>query len=112
APAQLVQGLGERREAGLSFRIVLGPIHEHTDASHPLALLRPRRKRPRRRAAKQRDERAAPDHSITSSASASSLSGTLTPSVLAVLRVSTNSNLVGCTTGKSAGLAPLRIRPT
>ena len=33
------------------------------------------------------------------------------PSVLAVLRLITNSNLVGCSTGRSAGLAPLRIFP-
>jgi hypothetical protein len=31
--------------------------YEHADAPHALALLRPRRERPRRRAAKQRDER-------------------------------------------------------
>ena len=30
---------------------------------------------------------------------------------LAVLRLMTNSNVVGCTTGRSAGLAPLRIFP-
>src|SRR5437899_10820330 len=34
------------------------------------------------------------------------------PSVLVVLRLTTSSNLVGCCTGRSAGLAPLRIRPT
>ena len=39
APAQLLQGLCERREAGLSFRVVHGQIHEHADASHPLRLL-------------------------------------------------------------------------
>src|SRR6516225_3951779 len=50
-------------------------------------------------------------HSITSSASASRLSGIDRPSALAVLRLMTNSNLVGCTTGKSAGFSPLRIRP-
>ena len=33
------------------------------------------------------------------------------PSALAVLRLITNSNLVDCTTGRSAGLSPLRIRP-
>src|SRR6187551_341616 len=46
-------------------------------------------------------------HSITSSASASSLSGTMRPSALAVLRLRTSSNLVGCITGRSAGLVPL-----
>src|SRR5215831_11617610 len=48
-------------------------------------------------------------HSITSSASASSLSGTVRPSALAVLRLTVSSNLVGCITGNSAGFAPLRI---
>src|ERR1700756_5683706 len=42
-------------------------------------------------------------HSITSSASASSLSGMVRPSVFAVLRLITNSNLVDCSTGRSAG---------
>jgi hypothetical protein len=51
-------------------------------------------------------------HSITSSTSASNLSGTFRPSVLAVLRLMSNSNLVGCTTGRSDGTAPLRIVPT
>src|SRR5262249_50631139 len=46
-------------------------------------LLRARRDRPRRRAAEQRDE-LAPLHSITSSARARSVSGTVRPSVLAV----------------------------
>jgi tripartite-type tricarboxylate transporter receptor subunit TctC len=48
---------------------------------------------------------------ITSSASASSLSGTFRPRAFAVLRLMTSSNLVGRMTGRSAGLAPLRIRP-
>src|SRR6516165_9465264 len=42
-------------------------------------------------------------HSITSSARASSVGGTVRPSVLAVLRLITNSNLVDCMTGRSAG---------
>jgi hypothetical protein len=51
-------------------------------------------------------------YSITSSAMASSLSGTSRPSALAVLRFMTSSNLVGCRTGRSPGLSPLRMRPT
>src|SRR5262249_28575906 len=54
-------------------------------------LLRARRERPRRRAAEERDKLAAAAHSITSSASASSLSGIWRPSVLAVLRLITGS---------------------
>src|SRR5262245_54261055 len=50
-------------------------------------------------------------YSITSSAVASNLSGTVRPSILAVEALMTSSNLLDCTTGKSAGLAPLSIRP-
>src|SRR5262249_29840567 len=75
-------------------------------------LLRSRRERPHgRRTAKERDERA-PLHSITSSASATNLSGIRRPNVLEVLRLITSSNLVGRSTGKSEGFSPLRIRPT
>jgi hypothetical protein len=49
---------------------------------------------------------------ITSSASSSSDGGIVIPSALAVLRLITNSNLVTCSTGRSAGLAPLRILST
>src|SRR6516164_10235757 len=38
-----------------------------------------------------------------------STSGTVRPSALAVLRLITSWNLVGCWTGRSAGLAPFRI---
>src|SRR5262245_44831432 len=51
-------------------------------------------------------------HSITSSARASSDGGIVRPSAFAVLRLMTRSNFVGCSTGKSAGLAPLRILST
>jgi hypothetical protein len=50
-------------------------------------------------------------YSITSSAIASSIGGTSMPSVLAVCWLIANSNLVDCTTGKSAGLVPLRTSP-
>jgi hypothetical protein len=51
-------------------------------------------------------------YSMTSSANASSFGGTLTPSAFAVLRLITKSNLVGCWTGRSPGLLPLRMRST
>src|SRR2546425_794041 len=50
-------------------------------------------------------------YSITSSAMVSSPGGKLRPNALAVLRLITNSNLVDCMTGRSAGFSPLRIRP-
>ena len=49
-------------------------------------------------------------YSITSSASASTCGGNSMPSAFAVLRLTTNSNFADCTTGKSAGFSPLRIR--
>jgi hypothetical protein len=47
---------------------------------------------------------------MTSSASNCIELGTSRPSALAVCRLMTNSNLVDCTTGRSAGLEPFRIR--
>src|SRR5262249_23311175 len=101
-------------DAGLSFCVIRDP-HQHADASHTLGLLRARRERPCRRAAEKRDELAAihlRGHSITSSATKRKSRGIVSPSSLAVFRLMTNSNLVGCPTGKSAGLAPLRILST
>src|SRR5262249_21423372 len=69
-------------------------------------------KRPRgRRAAEQRDERA-PLHSITSSARNRMDVGNSIPSAFAVLRLRASSNVVACSTGRSIGLAPLRILTT
>ena len=51
-------------------------------------------------------------HSITSSARASNACGTVTPSARAVIRLTIRSNLVGCSTGRSAGFAPRRILST
>ena len=50
--------------------------------------------------------------SITWSARASTDGGIVRPRALAVLRLMTSSNFVGCSTGRSAGLAPLRILST
>jgi len=51
-------------------------------------------------------------HSITSSAATSSVCGIVSPSSFAVLRLMINSNLVGCSTGRSLGLAPRKILST
>ena len=51
-------------------------------------------------------------YSITSSARASSVGGTVTSIAFAVFRLTTNSNLVGCSTGRSASLAPFARRST
>jgi hypothetical protein len=52
------------------------------------------------------------DHWITSSARSSNEGGIVSPSAFAVFRLITNSNLVGCSIGRSPGLAPLRILST
>src|SRR5207253_1357510 len=108
----LGQPLRERRNVFQSSLISLDRAHQHANAPHPLRLLlRTCRERPCRRAAEQRDELAAP-HSITSSARASRLSGTVRPIALAVLRLITSSYLVGACTGRSPGFSPLRMRST
>jgi len=50
-------------------------------------------------------------YSITSSARARIEGGMVRPSALAVFKLTTNSKVVGCCTGRSAGLAPFRIFP-
>src|SRR5262249_354053 len=72
-------------------------------------LLRTRGDWPRtRRAAEQRHELAS-SHSIRSSASNGIELGTSMRSALDVCMLITNSNLVDCNPGRSAGFAPLRI---
>ena len=58
------------------------------------------------------NERVMHSYSITSSALASSDGGTVRPSVLSVFILITSSNLVGCSTGRSEGLVPLRTLST
>src|ERR1700681_2192908 len=50
-------------------------------------------------------------YSITSSARERRSSETFRPRALAVFRLITSSNLVGCKTGSSAGFAPFRTLP-
>src|SRR5262249_2954863 len=109
-PTQVRKRLSERSDASLRHGIVFVGPHEHAAAPDAVALLRPRRVRPRRRASKPRDE-LPPSHSITSSASASSVSGTVRPSALAVFRLRINCTFVFGWTGRSLGSAPLRMRP-
>jgi hypothetical protein len=63
-PTQARKRLQERRDVRQT-RGRAAP-QEHADAPHAVALLRPRRERPRRRAAEERDEIAASNHSISS----------------------------------------------
>src|SRR5205807_1284004 len=112
-PTQLRQPLREPGQLGLPLRIAFVRAHQHADAPHALAQLRACRERPCCRGdAQQRDELATPHHSITSSARTSKVGGTSKPSALAVLRLMMVSYLVGASTGRSAGLAPRKMRST
>src|SRR5262249_53646999 len=106
--ASLRQSLAQGGEAA-AHRIAGRHGAEISDDGHP-RLLPARHERPRGSAAEQRDELAAL-HSTTSSARASSVGGISNPMRLAVLRLITSSNFVDWMTGRSAGLAPLRMRP-
>ncbi len=53
-----------------------------------------------------------PRYLITLSALASTFGGIVTPICLAVFRLITSSNFLGCSTDRSAGLAPFRILST
>src|SRR5262249_52021333 len=101
----------ERCQSILTFRVLGSPVHEDADPPHAIWLLRTGRERTSRRAAEQRDELAA-FHSITSSARRMNDSGIASPMVFAVLRLMLRSNLIGCSTGSSAGLVPRKILST
>src|SRR5262249_53317343 len=108
--AELAQALTEGFDC---IRKHVRTVPQKTDAVD-LFPMRGKRPNRRHRAAEQCYELASLDfraHSITSSAATCRLTGTGSPSALAVLRFIVSPNLVGCTTGRSAGFSPLRIRP-
>src|SRR5262249_27702139 len=107
--AGLFQALAE---CGQMLRIRTGEGYVQKANHRQRRLLCARRERPRHRTAEQRDELAALHHSITWSVRASNVVGTSRPSALAVIRLMTRSNLVGCSTGRSAGFAPRKILST
>src|SRR6516225_1418990 len=110
-PTRLLQGLRESGQPREPFSIVRGKRCEDANAPHPVRPLRPRRERQCCRSSAYKRNELTPPHSITSSAAFNRPFGTLRPSAFAVLRLMTSSNFVPCTTGKSAGFSPLRIRP-
>src|SRR5262249_449074 len=107
--AQLAQAFPNRVELHSRLRRLQRTRHQHANPRNCPRLLGTASQWPCSRTAEQRDELAAL-HSITSSASASNVAGTSRPSALALLRLSTNSNLLDWVTGRSAGCSPLRIR--
>jgi hypothetical protein len=110
-PAQLAQPVQKGGDAGLILGAGNRERHEHPNAPHALWLLPPRRNRPRSCCAPEERDEFATGHSMTSSASASIVGNTVRPRVRAVFKLRASSNRDGCITGRSAGLAPLRMRP-
>src|SRR3989442_8121334 len=83
-----------------------GPEEQHPIAGLVHRLLRPGRERRGEESHCASDKGAPIHHSITWSARESTDCGIVRPSAFAVLRLITSSNLVGCSTGRSAGFAP------
>src|SRR5262249_6332773 len=107
ATARLAPDCGDKVFEFLGVTNAVRDWHSVTDKhSEPPRLLCARRERPSCRAAEHPNDCAA-IHSITSSARASSLSGTVRPRILAVWWLMTSSSLVDCTTGRSSGLGAL-----
>src|SRR5262249_54515208 len=107
APTKFAQSLHKRGDpfAARGTRA----LPKETDGRHLAGLLRARCEWPsHRRPTKHRYEFAAL-HSIASSARSRKDSGMPNPIALAVLRLTTNSNLTGCSIGRSAGLVPCKI---
>src|SRR6202011_4841664 len=89
-------------QEGFSMVYKSGARSRIEKADHrPRRLLRAHTKRPRSYCAPEERDEVAAGHSMTSSASARSWGGIVRPSVFAVLRLMTISNLVGCITGSS-----------
>src|SRR5215469_2273004 len=109
--SELLEPLPECRQIS---GVRCGRYHfQQTDTIDFPRLLRPSGKRRSEQTAdKVGNERATGDHWITSSARVSSDGGIVRPRALAVLRLITSSNFVGCSTGRSAGLAPFSILST
>src|SRR5262249_12843413 len=110
-PTRLPQSLQKCCDARLPYWIVRSIGHQHADPPHTFRLLRTRHQGPHGCAADQHDE-LAPVHSIPSSARSRNDSGIVRPNALAVVRLITSSNLVGCSTGMSPGFVPRRILST
>ena len=111
----LADGLADRRRDQARDQIVRTAGRRADDQPHRLCgkTLCERDQRRSERAGGKRSEKFATFvHSITFSAVIRSDCGILRPNALAVLPLMNNSNFVGCSTGRSPGLAPLKILST
>src|SRR3989442_14948562 len=110
--AEIVESLLKRRDVGLGRRLRFYRDQD-TDPPHLPRLLRLggewRRECSENEPAK---ERSPVHHWMISSARTKIDCGMVSPSDFAVFMLMTSSNFVGCSTGRSAGLAPFRILST
>src|SRR6516165_3151915 len=86
-PPELLEFLPESSDVCLCFRVALGIAHQRSDPPHPVSLLRACRDRQRGGGATEREYEFSSFHSITSSARAMSVGGTVRPSARAVIRL-------------------------
>src|SRR3989442_14809046 len=102
-----------RLEANGNLLILLDPLAHHRSFLTPRisrgAKCRRLHAQVRRRTSQPPLQR---DHSMTRSALLANDCGIVSPSAFGVFRLMTSSNLVGCSTGSSPGLTPLRILST
>jgi hypothetical protein len=110
--AKVAQPLPECFKAPELWFVSLTAVVQETDLRDLRAWLRLDEQRRHEEAQHQQSEERAHLHRITSSAWNRSVGGMVSPRAWAVLRLITNSNFMGCSTGSSAGLAPFRILST
>src|ERR1700732_3255244 len=95
--------IGQKRKFSTQAHVVRFTVesrHAHAISARPL------------RATSRLMQRSKKLYSITLSARAITVGGTMRPSSLARLTLMVSSKVVGCCIGRSAGLAPLRILST
>src|SRR5712691_554009 len=108
--AQVAQALLEGWETACGM--LLGAWFQHADAGDFPPWLRRDHSRRHQDAKGEHDDERQNFHWSTSSAWKRSVGGIGRPRALAVFRLITSSNLVGCSTGRSAGFVPFRILST
>ena len=107
----LAQSFAKSREVQLNRPELRRHRAEDADHRRRLLLRAHDERREAGRPADQREELAAAQYSMTSSARSNTVCGIISPSGLAVSRLMTSSGRVDWMTGKSPGAAPFRMRP-
>src|SRR5215471_10632661 len=93
-PTQSLQPSGEPGGARNRYWVFGSQVHQDPDTPHAFAVLCASSDRPRDRNTAQKRNEVPPPHSITSSARARIVGGTVSPSVFAALRLMTSLNVL------------------